>query len=40
MADLRHKLDKETRKRHFPEMDGGKGIEAPKGYGRNSEGLR
>ena len=25
MADLRHKLDKETRKRHFPEMDGGKG---------------
>jgi len=23
--DLRHKLDKETRKRHFPEMDGGKG---------------
>ena len=25
MADLRHTLDKETRKRHFPEMDGGKG---------------
>ena len=25
LVDLRHKLDKETRKRHFPEMDGGKG---------------
>lgn len=25
MADLRHRLDKETRKRHFPEMEGGKG---------------
>ena len=25
MTDLRHKLDKETRRRHFPEMDGGKG---------------
>ena len=25
MTDLRHKLDKETRRRHFPEMEGGKG---------------
>jgi len=23
--DMRHKLDKETRQRHFPEYDGGKG---------------
>jgi len=25
MSDMRHKLDKETRQRHFPEYDGGKG---------------
>jgi hypothetical protein len=23
--DMRHKLDKETQNRHFPEMNGGKG---------------
>jgi len=25
MTDMRHKLDKETRERHFPNYDGGKG---------------
>lgn len=25
MTDKRHKLDKKTRQRHFPEYDGGKG---------------
>jgi hypothetical protein len=35
MADHRHKLDKETRDRHFPEYNGGKGSR-PRKFASNS----
>jgi hypothetical protein len=35
MADHRHKLDKETRDRHFPEYNGGKGSR-PRKFATNS----